>query len=439
MVPALLEVRLYHFGNITLGTAFNAHNSLVCFTGNGTVMTTCTQTTPLSLQVTLTVLYAIIFPIALLGNSLVLYVVFKRQSMRSVLNLLIVNMSIADLLVTVFIMPYSVSYLFVGPQWFSGVFGLILCKTIHFSLTASIAASVITLIVITVDRFVSIVFVWKRCLNLRTSKVSLVIIWVVSVAIMGLHLKVYTVDQAIPGDERYYCYPDWNRMPVDFNKYFAVGMFFVLYAFPLLLMAILYTMIGHKLWRDSFAENAGSGGDANINSSKKRVIKMLVTVTVAFAVCWFPLHTIHYYIYFDYDTFRCMSMYVILLSFWLGHANSAINPVLYVVFNKTFRRAFLHALHIESFNSVNLKSSIKRPSNRRPSTAQTNVKCISQNGNTNAQPSPTGADSRKEGYGYDKLPHQSENSKSKSSDSSCDDGKTVRHSIMIVTDQMTTV
>ena len=410
--------------------------------GNSTNMV-CTQPISPSLQVLVTVLYVVIFPIALLGNSLVLHVVFKRQSMRSVLNLLIVNMAIADLLVTVFIMPYSVAYVFVRLEWFSGIFGLILCKTVHFSLTASIAGSVITLIVITVDRFVSIVFVWKTCLNLRTSKAALVIIWVISIAIMGLHLEVYTVKQAMPGDERYFCYPDWQRMPVDFNKYFAVGMFVMLYATPLALMAILYSMIAHKLWRDSFAENAGSGGDVQINKSKKRVIKMLVTVSLAFAVCWFPLHAIHYLIYFDSETFNCMSMYVILLSFWLGHANSAINPVLYVIFNKTFRRAFLHALHIESFQSVNLKSTIRRPSDRRPSTGNTFVKSTSHNGNNNAESMPQSPDnpnvrSQKKRYGYDKL-HLSENSKSKSSDSSCDDSKTARHSVIIVTDRMTTV
>ena len=407
-------------------------------------MSSCTQSMTLSMQVIMTILYALIFPIALLGNSLVLYVVFKRQSMRSVLNLLIVNMAVADLLVTIFIMPYSVVFLFVRLQWFGGTFGLILCKTTHFSLTASIAASVITLIVITVDRFVTIVFVWKPCLNLRTSKISLVIIWVVSIAIMGLHLDVYTVAQVIPGDKRYFCYPDWTRMPVDFNKYFAVGMFVILYAFPLVLMAILYSIIMRTLWRGSFAENAGSGGDSNINSSKKRVVKMLVTVTLAFAICWFPLHTIHYYIYFDLESYRCMSMIVILLSLWLGHANSAINPLLYVVFNKTFRRAFLHALHIVSFNSVNLKSSINR--NQRPSTVQTNVKSGSQNPNNNVQLMPTTPDNRnsrsqKEMYGYDKLNYPSENSKSKSSDqdSSVDGGRTARHSIMVVTDRMTTV
>jgi len=419
-----------------------ANSSLLLNEENGTTGAMCTHVTTVSLQVVLTVLYAIIFPIALLGNSLVLYVVFKRQSMRSVLNLLIVNMAIADLLVTVFIMPYSVAYLFVGLEWFSGIVGLILCKTIHFSLTVSIAASVITLIVITVDRFVSIVFVWKTCLNLRTSKVSLVVIWIIAIGTMGLHLEVYTVNQAIPGDERYFCHPDWQRMPVGFNKFFAIGMFVMLYAFPLVLMAILYSMIVHKLWKDSFAGSSASGGDANINSSKKRVVKMLVTVTLAFAVCWFPLHTIHYYIYFEAESFKCMSLFLILLSFWLGHANSALNPVLYVIFNKTFRRAFLQALHIESYTSLN--SSVRKRSDRQFTTTQTHVRSSFRNGNNNDEnipfsPPPSNARSQKEMYAYGRLVQPKENSRSKSSNSSSDGGKTKRNSIMIVMDKMTTV
>ena len=362
--------------------------------------------------------------------------------MRSALNLLIVNMAIADLLVTVFIMPYSVAYLFLGFEWFSGIVGLILCKTIYFSFTASIAGSVITLIVITVDRFVTIVFVWKTCLNLRTSKVSLVAIWIIAIGIMGLHLEVYTVDQGIPGDDRYFCYPDWKRMPVGLNKFFAIGMFVMLYAFPLVLMAILYSMIVHKLWKDSFAGSSASGGDATINSSKKRVVKMLVTVTVAFAVCWFPLHTIHYYIYFETETYYCMSLFLILLSFWLGHANSALNPILYVIFNKTFRRAFLQALHIESYTSVN--SIVRKRSERQFATTQTHVRSSLHNGNNNEENIPTSlplsnARSQTEMYAYGKLVQPKEDSRSKSSNSSPDGGKTKRHSIMVILDKMTTV
>ncbi|XP_022786160.1 neuropeptide FF receptor 2-like isoform X2 [Stylophora pistillata] len=394
-----------------------------------------------SLQATLTLLYAIIFPVALLGNSLVLYVVFKRQSMRNVLNLLIVNMAVADLLVTIFVMPWSVSYLFVILQWFGGIFGKILCKTIHFSFTTSLAASVITLMVITVDRFLTIVFVWKTCLNLRTSKVSLVIIWIMSIVIMGHYLEVFKVNQPLKdvGNDNYYCHPDWQRMPAHFDKFFNVTVFVALYAFPLILMAILYSMIIHKLWRERIA----SGGDTNINSSKKRVVKMLITVTLAFAVCWLPLHIMHYYIYFEPETFTCMSSYLVLMSFWLGHANSAINPVLYVIFNKTFRRAFLQALHIESFNSIHLRTSIVRvTSDRRSSSPFTPTKTSFKNGNNNEESHPytppiSNSRSHKEIYAYGKLIQRNEHSKS--SNSCSDDGKTNRRSIMVVMDKMTSV
>ncbi|XP_068743187.1 QRFP-like peptide receptor [Montipora capricornis] len=408
--------------------------------GNVSVMDTCVRSWTINIQVLMTVLYSVIFPVSLLGNSLVLYVVFKKQNMRSALNLLIVNMAIADLLMTIFTMPYSVAFLFAGSEWFSGVFGLILCKTIHFSMTASIASSVITLVVLTVDRFVTIVFVWKSCLNLRTSKVSLIIIWVISLAIMGIYLQVYTVEQTFPGDDTYECYPDWAGMPKDFSKLFALGFFAILYAIPLLLMAVLYTIIVHKLWRNRFAQSTGSGGDVNINNSKKRVVKMLVTVTLFFAICWFPLHTIHYYMYFNSQSYECLSLYVILLSFWLGHANSAINPVLYVIFNKTFRRAFLDALYIVSFSTVNLMSTTGRRSSRRPSTTQNNGRSMSNNHKQPPSPLPQALSQRKM-YGYGKLRPQSETTKSRSSegDSQMHGKKIARYSMLVVIDKMTSV
>ncbi|EDO30086.1 predicted protein, partial [Nematostella vectensis] len=135
----------------------------------------------LTLQVVLTFAYAVIFPISLLGNSLVLFVVYRHHTLRNALNYLIVNMAIADLLVTIFTMPYSVSYLYIQNRWFGGVFGEILCKVVQSAVAISIAASIFTLTTITIDRFISIVYVWKQTLTLGTSKLALVLIWVFSV------------------------------------------------------------------------------------------------------------------------------------------------------------------------------------------------------------------------------------------------------------------
>lgn len=298
-----------------------------------------------TVQVVLTLGYAVVFPIALLGNSLVLYVVYRHQILRNALNYLIVNMAIADLLVTIFIMPYSVAYLFIKNVWFSGIFGDILCRAVHFSLTASIGASIFTLMTMTLDRFISIVFVWRQSLTLGSSKLVLVLIWVLSFGMFGFNLQVYRVD-VIAGEYR--CYPSFIDFPPEFPKISAICFFVFLYAIPLLLMAVLYSIICHKLFKQKMA-----GGDREIDKKKKRVIHMLITCTVFFALCWLPLHILHYHIYFDMKTYQCFPPLFILGGFWLGHANSAVNPCLYVIFNKTFRMAFLKALHLTSSDSNN--------------------------------------------------------------------------------------
>jgi len=254
-------------------------------------------------------------------------------------------MAIADLLVTIFIMPYSTAYLFIQSLWFSGVFGDILCRIVHFSLTASIGASIFTLVTMTLDRFISIVFVWSKSLTLGSSKLVLVLIWVLSFIMFGFNLRVYRAE-SIAGQFR--CYPNFNDFPLEFPKISAICFFVFLYAIPLLLMAVLYSIISYKLFKQKMA-----GGDREIDKKKKRVINMLITCTVFFALCWLPLHILHYYIYFNMETYKCFPPIFILGGFWLGHANSAVNPCLYVIFNKTFRMAFLKALRLTSYDSNN--------------------------------------------------------------------------------------
>ncbi|CAH3123130.1 unnamed protein product [Pocillopora meandrina] len=91
--------------------------------------------------------YVVIFIVALFGNSIGLYVVFVKAVTRKLTNLLIKNLAIADLLVTLTIMPYSVLHLFFKPnQWFGGPAGTVTCKAIFYALPVSIAASIITMV-----------------------------------------------------------------------------------------------------------------------------------------------------------------------------------------------------------------------------------------------------------------------------------------------------
>ncbi|XP_049928890.1 D(4) dopamine receptor-like [Epinephelus moara] len=82
---------------------------------------------------------------------------------------------------------------------------------------------------------------------------------------------------------------------------------------------------------------------AKINSRERKAMKVLPVVVGAFLFCWTPFFVLHTM------RARCQDCHVppALMSVvtWLGYVNSAINPVIYTVFNTEFRNFFKKVLH----------------------------------------------------------------------------------------------
>lgn len=137
--------------------------------------------------------YVVIFIVALFGNAIGLYVVFVKAVTRKLTNLLIKNLAIADLLVTLTIMPYSVLHMFFKPnQWFGGPAGTVTCKAIFYALPVSIAASIITMVVISLERFCAIYCPLRQTL-LRNGKTLTAVIWLISLISMSPYLLLFNV------------------------------------------------------------------------------------------------------------------------------------------------------------------------------------------------------------------------------------------------------
>ena len=56
--------------------------------------------------IVMTVLYAITIIVAFTGNGFLIYIVWKKPEVRSLTSFMFVNMTIADLLVTLVVMPW---------------------------------------------------------------------------------------------------------------------------------------------------------------------------------------------------------------------------------------------------------------------------------------------------------------------------------------------
>ena len=74
------------------------------------------------------VLYAITFVVGLSGNVLVCFAVWRNRSMRTVTNIFIVNLAIADLTVIIICLPPTL-LADVTETWY---FGFIMCKVALF-------------------------------------------------------------------------------------------------------------------------------------------------------------------------------------------------------------------------------------------------------------------------------------------------------------------
>ena len=126
------------------------------------------------------------------GNSLVIAVVFKNSNqLTSTTNTFIVNLAIADLSFLLLCIPFH-AYILTNGKW---LFGNFLCATVHFLQYSSMAASVWTLVAVSLDRFFAVAYPLQTE-HLRKPRFALLLcffIWIVSFLLSAPTLFVFKV------------------------------------------------------------------------------------------------------------------------------------------------------------------------------------------------------------------------------------------------------
>ena len=290
--------------------------------------------------------YSLIFVISTLGNLLVIVVVGKNRRLRSVsINQLIMSMALADLLTSCFNMTVEI-WIYAKDAagqyvvWFDGAGGVVLCKVVVFIQGLSMACSVLTLTAIAINRFFAVFFPLKIFGN-SLSEIIIGLIWLASCTIASPMLYAMKV---VEQDGNLQCVEQWSPAfdEETSRKTYTLFLLALLYALPLGVISVLYTAVVRKVWRRQVPGNITAPNQLVELITKKRVLRMLMTVVVVFGLCWLP-----YYIYLllnfivpDFSQGCTVPKHVIFIGLFLGHANSAINPCIYAIFNKEYRNGF---------------------------------------------------------------------------------------------------
>ncbi|XP_052784987.1 allatostatin-A receptor-like [Mya arenaria] len=291
-------------------------------------------------RIIIPIIFGLIVALGLLGNLLVIVVILMNQQMRSTTNILILNLAIADLCFIIFCVPFTGTG-YVLPQW---PFGRIWCKIVQFLIYVCAYASVYTLVMMSLDRYLAVVHPIYS-MSYRTQRNTVWILLCLWGLILGGHTPLLFHNDVIHyvynGDPRSACV---NKVTVNNNsaaKLFYGSFFACGYVLPLSLIVVLY---GFMLKRLLYGVVPGGSQRAESIRSKKRVTKMVVIVVVIFALCWLPIQIVFIIQNFGNFDEGVHSIAIQMVSNCLAYMNSCVNPILYAFLSDNFRRSFKKVL-----------------------------------------------------------------------------------------------
>ncbi|XP_050070272.1 tachykinin-like peptides receptor 99D isoform X1 [Anopheles maculipalpis] len=282
------------------------------------------------------VLFAGIVITATVGNLIVVWIVLSHKRMRTVTNYFLVNLSIADAMVSTLNVTFNYTYML----YLDWPFGTMYCKISQFVAILSICASVFTLMAIAIDRYVAIMNPLKPRMGKKATLCVAASIWIVGTIISCPTLLFFTT---YPMKDHILCYAEWPDGPSNHSRQeYVYNIVFMLltYFLPIGSMTYTYARVGLELWGSKSIGECTQRQLENIKS-KRRVVKMMMIVVIIFAVCWLPFQI--YFIltsYYPELTKKPYIQEVYLAIYWLAMSNSMYNPIIYCWMNSRFRRGF---------------------------------------------------------------------------------------------------
>ncbi|CAG5922060.1 alpha-1A adrenergic receptor [Menidia menidia] len=329
----------------------------------------CSQVSVPELNVVKAVILGLVLGVFILfgvvGNILVILSVVCHRHLRTVTHYFIVNLAVADLLLSSTVLPFSAIFEILD-RW---VFGRVFCNVWAAVDVLCCTASIMSLCVISVDRYIGVSYPlrYPSIMTKHRALLAVILLWVLSVIIsIG---PLFGWKEPAPEDESICKITEEPGYAI----FSAVGSFYLPLAIILAMYCRVYVVAhresrglrdGHKTEKSDSEQvilrihrgNTTVSEDDSLRSRthfalrlikfsrEKKAAKTLGIVVGCFVLCWLPFFLVLpigsiFPAYRPSDT-------VFKITFWLGYFNSCINPIIYPCSNQEFKKAFQSLLGV---------------------------------------------------------------------------------------------
>lgn len=291
--------------------------------------------------------FCVILAVSLIGNSLIAIIVFKTKHMRRPINFFIANMAMSDMFYPIFLLPWDITHeLFVDTWSMGGNLGQTFCKLLPFLIGISILVSILSVVLIAVDRFGAVVFPLRSpIIKKHQSSYFIVATWIVAMALSSPILIAFKIVE----HPETVCELRWDEAFGDSFSVYSLVICIVFVFIPIMLLLALYSIIFLKLQTQTFQ------GEQSIDFRKRRakqnrnVLKMAIAIVFGLALCWLPKTVIDVLAIFTLErNSPCeISLYTSRrVAFFLARANCAISPCICFIFSGNFRKGLRELLDL---------------------------------------------------------------------------------------------
>ena len=295
---------------------------------------------PFTLKVLFYIVVSIIAFASIIGNAVEITLFLRTQNLRTSTNYYITSMAFSDVLCVVsFWTLYSLSKLSV----FGDVLTSFVCKLGAYFGYLSLSLSV-SLMLISVDRFVAIVFPMKvSMISRRVRSIFILLSWVFS--LVFLIPAWFEVRLAKETEKRRICSP--RKFNTLYSAYTFVGLL-GFYFLPLIVITILNICIINSLRKTNPVIQGNSLSSAIRHKRNQRIMKMLILIIVVFFLCYTPRIALPIWEFTsDLQLYKVhRQIFYIFAVFFLPFISTFLNPVIIFSLSTNYRQALKNYLRV---------------------------------------------------------------------------------------------